>query len=279
MQPLEFKHIIQADEEGLLCDVLAQKTGLSKGRIKRAMACGAVWHHNPKSRRRRVRRATKAVRSGDGIAIYYDDSILKLKPPIGKCIRDEQRYSIWFKPAGLMTQGSLFGDHCALTRQVESHFKPQRQAYVVHRLDRETAGLVIMAHDQKAAAHFTDLFKKRIIKKQYQAIVKGKLCPHNGNGFIDTPLDGRSAVTRYRLLEYNAPGDQSRLQVEIVTGRRHQIRRHFDAIGHPVVGDPIYGRGNKNERGLQLTAYRLTFTCPFGHNVIDVEIDPETIMP
>ncbi len=278
MQPFEFKDIIQSDEEGKLCDVLAVKTGLPKGRIKSAMLCGAVWHQNPNSRMRRVRRATKAVRSGDHIAIYYDESILKLRPPSAKCLRDEQRYSIWLKPAGLLTQGGLFGDHCALTRQVERHFKPSRQAFVVHRIDRETTGLVIIAHDRKAAAQFTALFKIRRINKRYQAIVIGKPAQLNGSGCIDTPLNGRSALTKYRLLYYDASHDQSCLDVEIVTGRHHQIRRHFESIGHPVLGDPLYGRGNKDDRGLQLAAYRLTFTCPFGNGLIDVEIDPDSVI-
>jgi tRNA pseudouridine32 synthase/23S rRNA pseudouridine746 synthase len=243
------------------------------------MTYGAVWLRAPGSKMRRVRRATTAVRSGDHIAIYYDESILKLQPSVAQCLRDNRRYSIWLKPAGLMTQGSPFGDHCALTRQVEHYFKPQRAVFIVHRIDRETSGLVIIAHDRKAAALFTELFKNRKISKRYQAVVTGNIMTEDGEGLIDAPLDGRSAQTKYHLLHYDVKDDQSRLQVEIITGRRHQIRRHFELIGHPVVGDPRYGCGNKNNQGLQLVAYGLTFTCPFGNGVIDVEIDPEKVHP
>jgi tRNA pseudouridine32 synthase/23S rRNA pseudouridine746 synthase len=274
MLPIEFIHVIQPGEEGMLCDVLSIKTELSKSRIKRAMTSGAVWLRNPGSKMRRVRRATTTVRSGDRIAIYYDESILNLQPIVAQCLRDNRRYSIWLKPAGLMTQGSPFGDHCALTRQVQHYFKPQRAVFLIHRIDRETTGLVIIAHDRKAAALFTELFKNRRIEKRYQAVVTGNMAAESAEGFIDAPIDGRSAQTKYHLLHYDQTVDQSCLRVEIITGRRHQIRRHFESIGHPVVGDPIYGHGNKNNRGLQLVAYGLTFTCPFGNGVIDVEIDP-----
>ncbi len=279
MQPIEFKHVIQANEEGMLCDALAIKTGLPKSRIKRAMTSGAVWLRNPGGKMRRVRRATTVVRTKDHIAIYYDESILNLQPPVAQCLCDSRRYSIWLKPAGLMTQGSPFGDHCALTRQVEHYFKPHRSVFLLHRIDRETTGLVIIAHDRRAAALFTELFKSRKIEKRYQAVVVGNISSQGGEGLIEEPLDGRSAQTKYHLLDYDATDDQSRLRVEIITGRRHQIRRHLELIGHPVVGDPRYGRGNKNCQGLQLVAYGLTFTCPFGHGVIDIEIDPDKVYP
>ena len=279
MQPIEFRHCIHADEEGTLCDALASKTGLTKSRIKRAMICGAVWHQKPGGKMRRVRRATTPVRNGDNIAIFYDESILNLQPPAAECVRDNRRYSIWRKPAGLLTQGSHFGDHCALTRQVEQHFKPPRPAFLVHRLDRETAGLVIIAHDRKAAALFTELFRNRKIEKRYQAVVKGKPATRNREGFIDAPLDGRKAQTRYHLLHHDAINDQSQLRVDILTGRHHQIRRHFELIGHPVVGDPRYGYGNKNCRGLQLVACGLKFVCPFGNGEMNIEFNPNLADP
>jgi len=126
---------------------------------------------------------------------------------------------------------------------------------------------------------FTELFKNRKIEKRYQAVVTGKITTEGEDGLIDAPLDGKSAQTKYRLMHYDPSDDQSRLRVAIITGRRHQIRRHFELIGHPVVGDPRYGRGNKNNQGLQLVAYGLTFTCPFGNGMIDVEIDPDKVHP
>lgn len=82
-------------------------------------------------------------------------------------------------------------------------------------------------------------------------------CP---KGRIETELDGKKAVTEFEVIE--AGDKQSRLRVNILTGRKHQIRRHFDAIGHPVMGDPRYGSGNKNKEGMQLKAVELRFECP-----------------
>jgi tRNA pseudouridine32 synthase / 23S rRNA pseudouridine746 synthase len=182
-------------------------------------------------------------------------------------------YSVWFKPANLVTQGTRFGDHGALTRQVERHFSPRRKTFLVHRLDRETSGLVIMAHNRRAAALLSEMFRSRRVQKTYMAWVLGDLGSTKNEGTIDLQLDARRAVTRYVLKQFDAQKNQSLVQVTPVTGRRHQIRRHFDMIGHPVMGDPRYGRGNKNKSGLQLTAVGLAFECPLGNGSINITMD------
>ncbi len=275
MQHIEFKTIIKKETQGAICNTLATLTGLSKSRVKRAMGCGAVWRQQPGGKMRRVRRATTAIHAGDQIAIYYDEEILKAEPPVAQCLRDYRHYSIWYKPAGLMTQGSRFGDHCSLSRQVEKYFEPPRPALLVHRIDRETAGLVMMAHERKAAALFAELLRTHRIEKQYQVVVVGKPTMDGSEAIIDLPLDGRPAQTKFFPLHYDAAANQSVLRVQIITGRQHQIRRHFDLIGHPVMGDPRYGRGNKNKRGLRLVAFGLKFKCPFGNGHIQMEIDPD----
>jgi len=275
MQPLEIKKTIAPTEEDTLCNILAKLSGLPKARVKHAMQCGAVWLQNRDGKMQRTRRATTAVRAGDQVAMYYDPAILNLEPPIALCIQDYRRYSIWLKPAGMMTQGSRFGDHCALTRRTELYFRPPRKVFPVHRIDRETSGLVIMTHDRKTAALFSEMFQKRQIEKRYQAVVVGRPVEGDSRNAIDSPLDGRPAITQYTLLRYDPATDQSLVEIQIVTGRRHQIRRHFDMIGHPVVGDPAYGRGNKNQSGLQLVAYGLKFKCPLSRTTVAHDIDPQ----
>lgn len=273
MQVIRLKHIVVPDDPATLCDLLAVHSGLSKSRVKKAMTCGAVWKARPGAKLRRVRRATTRVQSGDCVALYYDASILNRIPPAARCIRDLRAYSIWFKPANLMTQGSLFGDHASLIRQAELFFAPRRKAYPVHRLDRETSGLLLVAHTSKAAARLSRMFASRKIQKTYRAWVLGDLRSQGATGTIDRQLDKRRAVTQYEHLTYDAPSNRSLVQVTPVTGRRHQIRRHFDAIGHPVMGDPRYGSGNKNESGLQLIAYGLSFDCPLGNGPVSVTLD------
>jgi len=193
-------------------------------------------------------------------------------------INDKSSYSVWFKPSGLMTQGTRFGDHCALTRQAEQHFRPPRRIYPVHRLDREAAGLIILAHTGKAAAGFSALFRNRQVAKHYQIRVRGDLKAFQASGRIELPLDGRSALTTYRTLAYDAPHDQSVVRVQIQTGRYHQIRRHFNMLGFPVMGDPLYGTGNKNRQGMQLIAFALEFVCPLGNGPQMFQLDPDGIL-
>lgn len=274
MSHLKFKKIFTSVEQGKAFDLLAREAGISKSAVKRAMNMGAVWHRRGKSKQRRLRKATFQIRPGDRLAIYYDDAILTRSPPKAICLEDFQHYSIWYKPAGLMTQGSRYGDHCALTRQVEQHFKPHRSAYIVHRIDRETAGLVILCHSQKAAGLFSGMFRRREIKKGYDVRVRGDLRNAGNQEAIAFPLDGRKAQTLYQFIAYDHEMNESRAQVEIITGRTHQIRRHFEMIGYPVVGDPRYGTGNKNRTGLRLVATSLEFTCPFRNRTANFRIDP-----
>lgn len=238
------------------------------------MKSGAVWHRRGKAKERRLRRATFDIRSGDRLAIYYDEAIVSRRAPEAHCIKDHHHFSIWFKPAGLMTQGSRYGDHCALSRQVERHFQPRRNVHVVHRIDRETAGLVLLCHNSEAAGHFSRMFRHREIKKGYNVQVRGDLRHFGEQGVITLPLDGRDARTSYRWMAYDPKMDESHAHVEIISGRTHQIRRHFDMIGFPVVGDPRYGIGNKNRSGLKLFASSLEFICPFQHQLVRIQINP-----
>lgn len=237
------------------------------------MNCGAVWLHRSHAKSRRIRRATARVKQGDRVSLYYDESILSQVPPCAHCIRDLKAYSVWFKPANLMTQGTHFGDHAALARQVEQHFTPRRKTFLVHRLDRETSGLVIMAHNRRSAALLSEMFRSHKVQKTYLAWVLGDLESTKSEGTIDLQLDRRRAVTHYTLKQFDAQKNQSLVRVTPVTGRRHQIRRHFDMIGHPVMGDPRYGSGNKNRSGLQLTAVGLAFECPLGKGSIKIMMD------
>lgn len=275
MKNIVIKHTITTGDPTGYCDALAHYSGLSKSRIKKAMACGAAWIARPGKKMRRMRRAKSVVRPGDVVALYYDETILALSPPQAHCIQDLSHYSIWHKPAGLMSQGTRYGDHCALLRQVEQAFAFKRRALPVHRLDREASGLIMVAHHRRSAAALSEMLHKGKIDKQYQARVWGNLSSQQDDGVIDMALDGRPALTHYQIIAYDEKSHQSLVRIQIVTGRQHQIRRHFEMIGHPVMGDPRYGNNNKNSAGLQLTACGLAFTCPFGNGAIHSSIDPE----
>ena len=263
MQKLAITKTVGPDDSTTACEFLAKTTALSKRRIKDAMGKGAVWLKREKRKQQRIRRATKSLRPGDSVSIYYDEALLSKQPALPELISDQGRYSVWVKPAGLMTQGTKYGDHCSLLRQVELHFKTKRNVYLIHRLDREAAGLVLIAHDKTAAGRLSRLFQTRQIIKRYTARVLGNLIDKRQTTKIDLKLDGKPAATEFAVSGYDPATHTSRVKIVIRSGRKHQIRRHFEMIGHPVMGDPRYGKNNKNKDGMQLAATALEFSCPF----------------
>jgi tRNA pseudouridine32 synthase / 23S rRNA pseudouridine746 synthase len=264
--------VTQTEQSAL--DLLAEGTGLSKQRIKDAMNKGAVWW-TLKGKTLRMRRATKLLQKGSRIQFFYDEQVLARKPETPSCIHDAGRYSIWFKPHGMMAQGSQWGDHCSILRWVEVNGESatgnKRDCFLVHRLDADAAGLMIIAHDSQMAAKLSTLFQGRDIKKHYQAWVVGDCnLPEDGMTLSDE-LDGKSAITHIKRLGANDKA--TLLDVHIETGRKHQIRRHLATFGHPIVGDKLYG--TKAKVWLQLLAYRLEFVCPYSHRNLVVELDKE----
>lgn len=144
---------------------------------------------------------------------------------------------------------------------------------IVHRLDKDTSGLLLVAKDDETHAALSRQLSERKMEKHYRAVVLGHM--KEKSGLIDAPIgrsekdrkkmavtsSGRSALTEWKVLrEY---GDSTLLDVHIITGRTHQIRVHMAYIGHPVLGDPIYGsKHEKNAKRLMLHAYSLSFTHP-----------------
>jgi tRNA pseudouridine32 synthase/23S rRNA pseudouridine746 synthase len=242
-------------------EYLARHTGLSKRRLKEAMLKGAVWLRHGRGKRKRLRRATTMLRAGDIVNLYYDPALLQRIPPPVKLLWRCQEYSVWYKPAGLLAQGNDYGDHASLLRQVELADPLRKAAYLIHRLDREARGLMLIGHSKTAARRLSQLFQQQQVSKHYHVRMLGR--PPSAAATIHLPLDGREAITDYELLAYDPATNSSQLTVRIRTGRTHQIRRHCELIGHPVLGDPRYGSGNQHPDGLQLTATRLQFVCPF----------------
>jgi tRNA pseudouridine32 synthase/23S rRNA pseudouridine746 synthase len=254
---MELKRTLPTAVDNAL-EYLTEATGLPKKRLKDAMNKGAVWLIRG-THERRLRRANSPLKASDRIELYYDEALLELKPPQLSPIEDRMGYTLWYKTAGVMSQGTRYGDHMALPRMAELAYGYKREIYTVHRLDRETRGLILLAHNKKMAAILSKLFQDGAVEKGYQAVVLGE-APLEGT--IDLALDDKAAITHFTRLEYDAERNTSVLEIRIEHGRTHQIRRHLAHIGHPVMGDPRYGEGNKNREGLLLVAHRLNFICP-----------------
>lgn len=263
-------HLTVEDVDVSAVDLLAEKTNLSKQHIKQVMQKGAVWLEEKKTGKpRRLRRAKKIPAMGDELHLYYDTNVLEVVPVSPQLISDEGEYSIWYKPYGLLSQGSKWGDHCTVQRWVEQNLTPQRPAFAVHRLDRAATGLMIIAHKKQSATELSALFAKREIEKHYQVIVHGQFPAGTWPKKIESDIDGRQARSYAKLLKYNAEANRSLLEVRIDTGRKHQIRKHLLSIGFPVVGDRLYGDVDgessiekEGREDLQLTACSLAFICP-----------------
>lgn len=266
-------HLIDATNAGQIAsDFLAEKSGLSKQKIKDAMTKGAIWLKRHNKPRRHLRRAKEVLQNRDRLEIFYDEALLSRKVEGALCLHDASGYSVWFKPAGAVAQGNDWCDHLSIQRIAEQTLEPKRTAFVVHRLDRETAGLMLLAHSKGVAANLSEQFQKRDVTKHYLCQVRGET-PLSGE--IDAKLDGKAAQTLYKRLSYDSTSNTSWLNVEILSGRTHQIRRHLEQIAHPVMGDPKYGRGNKNSLGLQLFAVKLAFTCPVSRELKTFELSQE----
>ncbi len=252
------RHIVVNNTDSKVVELLGKSTDLSHSRLKQVMNNGAIWLTRG-GKTKRLRRVNKVLQPGDELHLYYDEVVLSNEPDDAVLIADEGQYSIWFKPYGMLSQGSRWGDHCAINRWVEKKLEPQRPAFIVHRLDRAASGLMLIVHRKQTAAYFSRLFQDRDIDKRYQAIVSGKF---SARQVFESEIEGRMAKTEAKCLYYQPETDRSLLDVAIETGRKHQIRRHLSGAGYPIVGDRMYGDSKTSNQNLCLMAYQLCFVSP-----------------
>jgi 23S rRNA pseudouridine1911/1915/1917 synthase len=242
-----------------------------------------------------VREAGREV--AEGAALAFDPNRKAL--PRARCsllvLHEDEHVLVVDKPAGLLTVPSGPGVHDEDTalRRVQEYalrLKP-RTGYAerVHRLDRDSSGAVAFALSREARAGLIDTFRHHRIERRYLAIVQGE--PTAEGGAIDAPIreawvSGRRGVakpgeasqparTRWRVRERLAGA--ALLEVELETGRQHQIRVHLAHVGLPILGDPVYGRhrpGRPLARRPMLHAFRLAFAHPVTGERVAVESPP-----
>ncbi|WP_371377604.1 pseudouridine synthase family protein [Thalassotalea aquiviva] len=249
---------LQNDSQNIL-PLLGQASGLSLGQIKKAIQQGCLWHTKGQSTAR-LRRAKKSFKQGEQLHFYYNPEVLSQQVEPAVMIAQGNDYSVWFKPYGMLCQGSKWSDHTTIARFVETHFQPQRPVYMVHRLDRATSGLMVLAHTKSMASRLAKSFEQRQTKKIYHAIVLGDIRPClQGKPLLtlDTPVAGKSALSHIKVLAYDEAQQRTKVAVQIDTGRKHQIRLHLSSIGFPIVGDRLYGDANASDLNLQLQSVYL----------------------
>lgn len=216
--------------------------------------------------------------------VYEDDDLLIVNKPAGLVVHPSPGHD-----AGTLVN-ALLGRGAELA---PAGIAGVQRPGIVHRLDRDTSGLLMVARTDAAQASLQAQLKARRIKKTYLALVHGSVAAAVGR--IEAPVgrdpgrrtrmavvqSGRASTTGYRVRERFE--GWTLLELDLVTGRTHQIRVHLEAIGHPVAGDPIYGTGTsrRGPRGLErlfLHAWRLELTSPSTDRLIRAEAPlPETL--
>lgn len=251
-----------------LFDSLAKTdNALSKAQLKQAISKGALWLTRGKHTQR-LRRVKRVLQQGDELHFYYNEAVLSSDVAEAILISDEISYSVWYKPLGMLSQGSKWSDHCTIARFAQQYFTAERAVFIVHRLDKAATGLILIAHSKKAVQALSSMFENRTtnnnsLEKYYQIIVHGNHSINEQPQVITSDVDGKSARSSFRCLTYDKTKDQSLIQVKIDSGRKHQIRVHAASVGLPIVGDRLYGIADNNESvNLQLCAVSLRFICP-----------------
>ena len=190
------------------------------------------------------------------------------------------------KPAGLLAVPGRGADkQDCLASRVQAEFP---DALVVHRLDMATSGLLLFARGAEMQRRLSHLFREREVQKRYVAVVSGRLELLSGE--IDLPLirdwpnrprqkvdheSGKPSLTRYRLLIHDVSTNTSRVELEPVTGRTHQLRVHMAAIGHPIMGDALYGgEAEGRVERLLLHASALSFAHPLNAEMLSLASEP-----
>jgi 23S rRNA pseudouridine1911/1915/1917 synthase len=269
----------------------ADLTGLSRSFVQRLMSDGLVTADGRAVKANTVLEPGAAIRvevpppetaapvgdaSIDVPLVYEDDDLLIVDKPAGLVVHPSPGHA-----DGTLVN-ALLGRHGASFGGIAGVRRPG----IVHRLDRDTSGLLIVARHDAAQASLMAQLKARRVKKTYLALVHGSVAAAVGR--IEAPIgrdpghrtrmavvsSGRPATTGYRVRERFE--GWTLLELDLVTGRTHQIRVHLAAIGHPIAGDPVYGTGT-SRRGpeglarLFLHAWRLELTSPSSGRLIRAE--------
>jgi 23S rRNA pseudouridine1911/1915/1917 synthase len=266
-----------ADKPGLrldryVCDRLAQ---LSRVRVQRLIAEGHVTVND------QIAKAGLKLNAGDRLKVTLPPAPPSPLTPEAiplNIIYEDDDLLVVDKPAGLTVHPAPGHPAHTLVNAILSRFphlaalSDSMRPGIVHRLDRDTSGVMAVAKNSSAQAKLIEQFKARLVAKAYLVLVKGKLTPENG--VIEAPVGrdprnrkrmavvekGREARTEYRVIKYI--GDYTLLEVKPETGRTHQIRVHLSAIGFPVVGDKMYGVKSPFLSRQFIHASRLGFRLP-----------------
>lgn len=276
MNPLRIE--IGDEHEGSRLDaVVARLSGSSRAVATQLVTAGAVTVDG------RIEPKSYRVAAGETVEIGVRPAEPVEAPPLPPIVHEDDHLLVLDKPAGVVVhpaaglkEGTLVDALLASGRPLAARAGVERPG-IVHRLDRDVSGLLLVAKTDAAHEALVTAMAERRIRREYRALVAGD--PGVDTGKVDAPIgrhprqrsrmavtpDGKPAVTWFAVRERF--GQTSLLEVRLETGRTHQIRVHLASIGHPVVGDTVYGRDPALARRLGLArpflhAFRLTVPHP-----------------
>jgi len=204
--------------------------------------------------------------------IYQDENVIVVDKPAGMTVHPAPGH-----PSGTLVNALLAA--CPDLRGIGGTLRPG----IVHRLDKDTSGLIVVAKNDRANRALQAQLKEREMKKTYLALVRG--VPKPREGMIEAPIgrnpknrkkmavvaNGRDAQTKYRVLEVLGDGEYSLVEAKPVSGRTHQIRVHLAALNHPIIGDSTYGKKSELVDRQFLHAWKLDFAMPVSERRIEFE--------
>jgi 23S rRNA pseudouridine1911/1915/1917 synthase len=283
------KYSLEADTAGTRLDKFVGERcpELSRTHAQKLITAGLITVND------RPAKASLRLETGDRVCIIIPpEPRSRLSPeaiPLDIVYEDEDLLVI-DKPAGLAVHPAPGQPSHTLLNAVLNYLPGLAQADdstrpgIVHRLDKDTSGLIVVAKNRPAHENLADQFKSRAVSKAYLVLVKGKLEPESGIIEADIGRDprhrqrmavvsqGREARTKYRVVKY--PGKYTLLEISPETGRTHQIRVHLAAIGFPVVGDAVYGVTSPHLARQFLHASKIGFRLPSTNKYVEFSSPP-----
>ncbi|MDD4923055.1 MAG: RluA family pseudouridine synthase [Bacteroidales bacterium] len=259
----------------LMTFLLAQLKDQSRTTIKSLLS-----HQQITIKKQVIRQYNYQLKAGEEVNIHWGKGKATLKDPQLKIIFEDQDLIVVEKAAGLLsiaTQKERIRTAYSILSEYVKQQHPGNKIFVVHRLDRETSGLMLFAKNPEIQFEMQHNWKYAISQRKYTAVVEGKLETGDGSGVgsiksylweskalivysSQNPEDGQEAITHYKVLK--SSDEYSLVELELETGRKNQIRVQMNSIGYPLVGDLKYGGHPSSLKRLALHANVLSFTHP-----------------